>query len=80
MTIEEARQKLEQAYLAAGFAAMSGNKATIHAAYEAFQARTCDAMLAVLDEAENIPTGRHGDVEAEALRTRIKEPVKAEGG
>ena len=73
MTIEEAREKFGNKLRFMGMACQSEPESVPTEAVGAVWAAFDDAMLAVLDEAENIPTGRHGDVEAEALRTRIQQ-------
>ena len=50
LSIEDAAKSLQRTYLAAGFAAISGNKDTIKAAFAAHEDAIKTGFLAVFDE------------------------------
>ena len=78
LSIEEAAKSLQRTYMAAGFAAISGNKDTIKAAFAAHEDAIRAGFLAVLEEAENsgciYPGCDHPctDCPIDALRAKIK--------
>lgn len=66
-TIEEAWERLQQAYLAAGFAAISGSQTTTRAAFAAHADAACALALAVLEEARH-----HGTADSTVARLRAR--------
>ena len=80
LSIEDAAKSLQRTYLAAGFAAISGNKDTIKAAFAAHEDAARDLALAVLDDEHstlrrcNCITWAEGDRcrDYKASRTKIE--------